>query len=136
MITLVSKILSGKIEINWKVRVIYLSIIPDRINPAEDESLCMLLLDEKVLFLYIRFGQCQQIQMSEIINASEEDSPTIILNEDVEEENEEENEAQVGHYFTSLFEEGDHVESKTIDVDDQHILVRNVFCTRDRQTCV
>lgn len=72
--------------------------------------------------------------MSQIINASEEDAPTIIPNEGVEEENE----AQADHYFTTLFEEGDNVDPKEIDEDDndeQHILVRNVFlpiCPHDK----
>lgn len=66
--------------------------------------------------------------MSLIINPPEEDSPTTISNEDVEEEGDKENEVQIDHYFTSLFKEGDHVESEAVDKDEQHILVRNVFC--------
>ncbi|CAK8567288.1 unnamed protein product [Lathyrus sativus] len=76
--------------------------------------------------LYIRFEQCQPTQMSQIINTSEEDAPTIILNEDVEEENE----AQVDDYYTTLFEEGDNVNKG--NNDEQHIPVENVFCPHDK----
>ncbi|XP_058733633.1 uncharacterized protein LOC131605273 [Vicia villosa] len=47
MLTPVSEICGDKIEINLKVKVIHLWIIPDRINPTENESLHTLLLDEK-----------------------------------------------------------------------------------------
>lgn len=77
--------------------------------------------------LYIRFEQCQQTQMSQIINAPE-DSQNIIPNEYADEEDvKEEKEAQVDSYYTTLFEEGDHVEPEAVNDDEQHIPVGNVF---------
>jgi hypothetical protein len=48
-----SEIKCGKIELALKARVIHLWSIPDRNNPAEEGSLHMLLLDEKVLISYL-----------------------------------------------------------------------------------
>ncbi|CAK8543337.1 unnamed protein product [Lathyrus sativus] len=76
--------------------------------------------------LYITFVQCQETQISHVINPSIEEMPTIIPLEDVEEDDgEEENEAQVDDLYTTLFEEGNDVNK--INRDEQHILVENVF---------
>ncbi|CAK8537349.1 unnamed protein product [Lathyrus sativus] len=56
------------------------------------------------LELYVTFSQCQETQISQVINLS------IIPHEDVEEDgDEEENEAHVDDLFTTLFEEGNRV---------------------------
>lgn len=52
-----------------------------------------------------------------IINAPKEESPVIVPIEYVKEEDGDNNEACVGHYFNSLFEEGDHFESKVVEKD-------------------
>ncbi|CAK8534244.1 unnamed protein product [Lathyrus sativus] len=77
--------------------------------------------------LYITFEQCQETQISQVINASVEETPTIIPHEDVEEEDvKEENEAQVDDLYTTLFEEGNGVNE--VNRDEQHIPIGNVFC--------
>lgn len=63
--------------------------------------------------LYIKFQHNQQTQIVDTPedgeDVNEQESPAIIPNEDVEEDKvEEETEVQADHYFTSLFEEGDH----------------------------
>jgi len=46
--TAIYDIKCGKIELAVRARIIHLWSVPDRVNPVEDGSLHMLLLDEKV----------------------------------------------------------------------------------------
>lgn len=46
--TAISEIKCGKTDLYLKARVIHLWSVPDKLNPAEDGSLQMVLLDEKV----------------------------------------------------------------------------------------
>ncbi|CAK8576540.1 unnamed protein product [Lathyrus sativus] len=77
--------------------------------------------------LYVAFEQCQQTQISQVINASIKETPTTIPHKDVEEEDVgEENEAHVGDLYTTLFEEGNDVNK--VNNDEQHIPIGNDFC--------
>ena len=54
--THVSGIKCGNTDLTLIARVIHLRIVPDRTNPADDGSIHMLLIDEKVsLFMSIAF---------------------------------------------------------------------------------
>lgn len=81
--------------------------------------------------LYIKFQPNQQTEIvnapSEVEDVNEQESPSIIPKEDVEEDDvEEENETQVDHCFTSLFEEG---EGGHVELEVEHTIpVDNVFC--------
>lgn len=54
--TAISEIKCGKTDLYLKARVIHLWRVPDKLNPAEDGSLQMVLLDEKVCIYSINWS--------------------------------------------------------------------------------